>query len=138
MVAQKRISLHSAFLLCAFTKSDSNCSHNYNGCTEHGNIGCNYLTFVHGLFSCVSSNCLLKIRHIHNGSIFWCFATVCFQMRSQIAFIREGTLALDTFICFFSIVCFQMSPQIICVREGIFTLVAFILLFSMVSFQKSL
>ena len=67
-----------------------------------------------------------------------CFATVCFQMRSQIDFIRGGTLALVTFICFFSIVCFQMSPQIICVSEGIFTLAAFILIFSTVSFEMSL
>ena len=63
------------------------------------------------------------------------FYTVCFQMRSQCAWIRGRIVVLAAFVWLFSTVYFQMCPQSTWVSASIFTLVAFVRLFSTVCFQ---
>ena len=76
----------------------------------HSRIGCICLTFLHCVFSNVSSNRLHKRIHSRIGCIFFIFPTAGFQMTPQCTRLRACIVTLVAFVCLFSTVYFQMFP----------------------------
>ena len=128
---------------------------------------CICLTFLHCVFSNVSSNGPPERMHNHTGCICLTFPHCVFLNVSSILWHRKlhsyiGCIWLTflhgassnvssnclhewlynshwlILVRFFSTVCFQVFPQIACQRGCIFTLVAFDWLFSTLGFQMCL
>ena len=107
--------IHLTFLQCVF--SDASLTRLPEKIQSH--IGCTCLVFLHSGFSNVLSNCLGQRMHNHTGCIGLFFSTVSFKMLTQRAWIRAGKVTLAAFVWLFSTMCFQMRPQIACLREDL-------------------
>jgi len=90
------------FPRCGFSNVSSTCLPE----RKHNHIGCICLTSHHYAFWNVSSMRLHKMTQSHTGCSVQLLSSVCFQMCTQIAWIRAATLTLVAFVWLFSTVSF--------------------------------